>query len=253
MFLLPFASMDGESAPSETSIDKAELSAGALQDAGEENSRAAQKVELDLEDAPFLEDDEDEPLPMVDTAPMQGEFKVPVVEEKSEPSEKPSRKLYYIIAAAVGVILLLGIPTYMWVIPDTEVEMQEEAKVQQLEPAAEEEPVPEPVAPPEPPKEEFVIHLKPFWVEKADPDGVVRFLHMSFAFTTLAPNLEKEVQHKTPLLRDAVYYYLHNKEYEFLADTANIETVKKDLVSVLNQYIGNDQLDAVYIETYLMK
>lgn len=241
--LLPFATMDA--GPDDgASLDQTGISTA---DSGVQEGRAQQKVELDLDDAPFLEDD-DEPLPMADTVPLQAGPEEPVEEEPAE--AKPNRKKLIIIAAAVAAVLLIGIPTYMWVIPDVDVQEQESATTQELAPQDQPEPAPEPE---EPPKPEIVIRLKPFWVEKPDPQGVVHFLNLSFAFSTIAPDLEKEINVKAPLLRDAVYYYLHNKPYEFLADTANINAVKADLVSVINQYIGNDQLQTVYIETYLMK
>ena len=57
----------------------------------------------------------------------------------------------------------------------------------------------------------------------------------------------------TIVVRDAVYYYLKNKSMEFLTDKKNTETLKKDVLSVINQFIGAQPLDNLLIEEYLVK
>ncbi|MEA4857323.1 flagellar basal body-associated FliL family protein, partial [Solidesulfovibrio sp.] len=123
---------------------------------------------------------------------------------------------------------------------------------------AEEAPTP-PVAPtpppPEPPapKREIVIPLDPFLIELADAGGRTRFLTIRFTAVTQEPTVELELKRNLIVVRDAVYYYLKNKNLAFLADKQNAEALKKDVLSVINQFIGVQPLDNLLIEDFLVK
>jgi flagellar FliL protein len=216
-------------ASADTSADDAEL----------------QKVELDLDDAPFLLDDEEE-LELEDEPPPV--VALEEVAETPEPGPSLLRNKWVLAGAGALLLLLLAGGSYVFFMPSYEPELTEGMTHETIE----EEPVAE-LPPPEPPKVEHTITMDPFWVETTDTKGKVRFLHFKFAFVSLKPDLEEEVRQKSPVLRDAVYYYLNNKDYGFLADTKNIETLKGDIVSVLNQYLGNDQLKDIYVEKYLVR
>jgi flagellar FliL protein len=84
-------------------------------------------------------------------------------------------------------------------------------------------------------------------------DRKVRFLHCRFALVTADPAAGREIDLKRLVLRDALYYYLKNKNYDFLAETKNMEALKKDLLSVVNKFLGADQIDTILIEEYLVK
>lgn len=61
------------------------------------------------------------------------------------------------------------------------------------------------------------------------------------------------MRQKTTILRDAIYYYLRNKDLTYLSDKNNVEALKQDLLSVMNQYLSQDRLDDVLIDQYLVK
>ncbi len=67
------------------------------------------------------------------------------------------------------------------------------------------------------------------------------------------PVVGPTIERGTIVVRDAVYYYLKNKSMEFLTDKKNTETLKKDVLSVINQFIGAQPLDNLLIEEYLVK
>jgi len=240
---------------------KATLDPSSIQ--GQEPTRANQKVELDLDDAPFLEDEEEEEEPVAPrevfaeaqaeelaiTAPKPPNALIRFITRLREEAKR--RKKLLALLLPLLLLALLAVPTMKLMFPKLEFEVQDKTEIT---PVQEEQAV-APSAPVqvEPTIEEFVIGLEPFWVEKLDAKGAVHFLHLKFAFTTLSPALEQEVSIKTLLLRDAIYYYLRNKDFEFLADIKNMEALKADLVAVVNQYIGNDQLDTLYIEKYLIQ
>ena len=95
--------------------------------------------------------------------------------------------------------------------------------------------------------------MAPFLVEMTDAKGHTRFLTISFTAVTLDPAVEVEFRRNITVVRDAVYYYLKNKNMDFLTDKKNIDTLKKDVLSVINQFIGTQPLDNLLIEEYLVK
>lgn len=205
------------------------------------------KVELDLEDAPFLEDEEEEE----EEAAATGE------EEYSDLEEKPKkfdikvliRDRRFQIGAGVGLLILIAALAFIvWPsvepIPDIPVELPDQVATEQPQP---------PPPPPEEKPEEFIVSFEPFWVEHQEDNGTVRFLYCKFAAPAPSEKLAWEIRHKKVVLRDAIFYYLRNKDLTFLADKNNAEQLKKDLLSVINQYLGNAQLETILIEEYLVK
>lgn len=204
--------------------------------------KALQKVDLDLDDAPFLEDEAEEAPP-----PPEAEAASPF-DEPAEPA-KPSRKKLFILIGAVVAVLGLGAAAYFLVFkkppPPPPPVVQEEAPPPPLEPT----PPPEPPAP----KREIVMPMEPFLVELADPTGRTRFLSIRFTAVTQEPAVELEFRRNRIVVRDAVYYYLKNKSLAFLTDKNNADALKKDVLSVINQFVGAQPLDNLLIEDYLVK
>lgn len=206
--------------------------------------KALQKVDLDLDDAPFLEDEAEE------APPPEAEAASPF-DEPAEPA-KPSRKKLFILIGAAVAVLGLGAAAYFLVFkkppppPPPPPVVQEEAPPPPLEPTP---PPPEPPAP----KREIVLPMEPFLVELADPTGRSRFLSIRFTAVTQEPSVELEFRRNRIVVRDAVYYYLKNKSLAFLTDKNNADTLKKDVLSVINQFVGAQPLDNLLIEDYLVK
>jgi flagellar FliL protein len=223
-------------------------------DQGEITTRATQKVDLDLDDAPFLEEEEEEEEE-IEEEPSE-------IEEKPKKERKPLvlpawlKNKFVILGAAAAVLLLLLGFAINWLFfgekePVAEAPEPEPMPLEQPEPnktAAKPEKKPEPEAP-----GEILIRLDPFWVEQRDGQGDIRFLFARFALTTTDEQLAGEFQRKLVLLRDAIFYYLKNKDLAFLSDKKNSKELKKDLLTVINQYMGSDQFDTLLIEQYLIK
>jgi flagellar FliL protein len=218
--------------------DKATLDTEKL---AEDVPRGLQKVELDLDDALFLDVEEEEPKPK---AP-EPEAPPPAPQPESAPTKPPLWKRPAVLAAA-GVLLFLlgGLVVYL------------------LLPTKEATPPP----PPPPPKEEkkpqkppqekpitlHTITFEPFMVEY-DHNGTTRFLTCKFSISGIPDILEWEVRRKKIILRDAVYYYLRNKGLSFLSDTKNAEKLKEDILAVMNQYLGNGQIETLLIDEYVIR
>jgi len=203
-----------------------------------------QKVELDLEDAPFLEEEEEEEEEQPQEQPA-----APVSLEPAAGGPKPwFRRKEIIIPAGAGALALLVL--LLWLVLRS----------------APEPPAPEPEAPvaepgaelPPPPAEEVevkehMVTLAPFWVEQRDDQGTVRFLVCQFTAVTQNEKLSFEISQKTTILRDAVFYYLKNKDLTYLSDKTNVEALKMDLLSVMNQYLSVDRLETILVDQYLVK
>jgi flagellar FliL protein len=202
--------------------------------------KALQKVDLDLDDAPFLEDEPEEPPPTTeeDATPF------PTTDETPKPASK--KKLYLIIGFAL--LLIVGGAAFFLL------RKPAPAPVVEAPPA---EPLPPPPVepPPEPPKpqREIVMTLEPFLIELTDKQGRTHFLTIRFTAATSEPAVELEFKRNIIVVRDAVYYYLKNKSMDFLTDKNNADTLKKDVLSVINQFIGAQPLDNLLIEDFLVK
>ncbi len=210
--------------------------------------KALQKVDLDLDDAPFLEDEVEEETP----SPAE-EAASPFAEPAQE-TAKPSRKKLFIIVGAAAFLVIAGLAAYFLFLKKPAPPPEPVAPPPPVEEAA-----PTPVAPtpppPEPPapKREIVIPMDPFLVELTDPKGRTRFLTIRFTAVTQEPPVELELKRNLIVVRDAVYYYLKNKNMEFLTDKNNAEAIKKDVLSVINQFVGAQPLDNLLIEDFLVK
>lgn len=209
--------------------------------------KALQKVDLDLDDAPFLEDEAEEETP----PPAEDAAASPF--DEPEAQAKPSRKKLFIIIGAVAFVLVAGVAAYFLFLKKT----APPPPPQETSAPAEEAPPPPvaPTPPPEPPapKREIVMPMEPFLVELTDAGGRTRFLTIRFTAVTQEPSVELEFKRNRIVVRDAVYYYLKNKNLAFLTDKNNAEALKKDVLSVINQFVGAQPLDNLLIEDYLVK
>lgn len=209
-------------------------------------NKAAQKVELDLDDAPFLEDeDEDEDIPEEEPEALDALEEAPV-------EKKSKTKLYIFIGIGVIILLLSAILVKLFFF-DSPPPPKENTGVEET---VEEIPMEIPKeAPPPPPEEPGVtlLRMDSFWIEQKDKDNNTRFLVARFALTTTDERVVAEYGRKTLILRDAIYFYLKNKDLHFLADEKNVEKLKKDLLMVINQYIVAGEFEKILFEEYLVR
>ena len=210
------------------------------------------KVQLDIDDAPFLyeaepqEPQEPQATPDTDsTAPEDAP-----IDETAAPSKK--KKKLIIIAAAAGLVLLLvGGGALWWFVLRTPPPLP-----QPVEPTIVVVPGTQEKAPPS----EFYITLAPFWLELTNEDQPERtakddiyFLVCKFTALTFSEAVLQEAQGKQLVLRDALYFYLKNKSYSFLTKAENSKTIKNDLVSVLNGYLITGKVEDMLFERFVSK
>ncbi|NCC25085.1 MAG: flagellar basal body-associated FliL family protein [Deltaproteobacteria bacterium] len=210
--------------------------------------KSLQKVELDLDDALFLEDEpesqpkpssasEAETQPSVKQTPDDGETK----DETQQPWWK---RRIVLLAVGGGVLLLLVVAVMsMWFLLSMD-SPQPTPEFKSVDSQNQTEVAPEPE----------IVSFDPFWVEYST-NGTYEFLTFSFSVPLVSEHnlLGWEITHKKMVLRDAVYYYLRNKDLVFLRNAENADNLKKDLLAVMNQYLGNGQLEELLIEEYVVR
>lgn len=191
------------------------------------------KVELDLDDAPFLKEQESAPPARTDDAPLQ------VAEETPPPSKK--KKLIIIAAAALLVVLVAAAAVWWFVLRTPPPPPLEPVKPEVIV-------VPSPKTPTA--KPDSVKELAPFVIPRQTAKGS-RFLICKFSTVSQSPRVGMEIDQKLIPLRDALYYYLSSKPEAFLLDPASVPTIKKDLSGVLNDYITQGRIEDILFESYL--
>ena len=218
-----------------------------VQVAGEGGDSAAPaKVSLDLDDAPFMQEEpaEEEKPAAKDEAAKDGDAAAP--EGGEEKPKKSKKKLFIIAGAAVALLVILAAVYFLF-----------------LRGGGDEPPPP---PPPEPPKPEIVVvpskpkvevkpdivkELEPFIVPHAEPTGGARFLYCKFAFVSKDPMLGQEVDSKLVSLRDSIFFYLKSKSTDYLMDARNAATIKKELRGVVSDYLTRSKLEDVLLDSYL--
>jgi flagellar protein FliL len=206
-----------------------------------ETTRATQKVDLDLDDAPFLEEEEE-----VTEEPKAPKEPASLGEDTPAPPARDKKKL--IILGAVALLLLLaagfGVKFYFFkgkaALPPEPAPHAETAEQNGTEST-----VPE-VA-------ESMYRLEPFWVEQKTSNDEVRFLIVRILLGAKDPGAVKDLESKILPARNAVFYYLKNKDVQFLADEENAEKLKKELLLVINQYVSDTKFETLLFEEYVVK
>ncbi|WP_291448379.1 flagellar basal body-associated protein FliL [Desulfovibrio sp.] len=194
------------------------------------------KVELDLDDAPFLQ-------PTEDDLPAEQEDNLPAAPEDQAAAQSRQRKKKLLLAAGAGVGLLLILGAAVWWFflrtpPPAPEALKPEVIVVPSKPAVKVKP-------------DYVKEFAPFLVPRNDGKGGARFLVCKFSAVSKDAALSKEMDQKMISLRDAMYYYLRSKSSEYLMDPRNGPAIKKDLTSVLNDYLTQGKIEDILFESYL--
>lgn len=203
--------------------------------------QASQKVQLDIDDAPFLLAIDDTPPPPV----ARSAESTDVATTEGGEDQKRARKKKMLLAAAGGVVvvLLLAAVAVWWFVgsPPPDLPVQPEPTVIVV-------PSPKSVTGPQ----EYKIDFAPFMVEQRNGNGV-HFLQARFAGTSKSEVVIKEAENKRLVLRDSIYYYLRNKTHQYLVDPANALVIKQDLLDIVNGSLTQGKMDDILLVNYIIK
>ncbi len=202
-----------------------------------------QKVELDLDDAPFLEEEEDE-----EKEPEKEEKVDEEIEEEKETEEEkeepPKKKKKIILIAIIALVGLLCVALIFFFIRGGKKE-EEKKKLPPKSVAVKEKP------PPPKPKT-FQLALRPFWIDYKIKNGH-RYLHLSLLVEYTDGRLNWEFRRKGIVIRDAIYYYLKNKDFSFFLDKRNLSVLKKEIMTIIDQYLVYGKIKRIYLQNYLIE
>jgi len=225
---------------------------GGVPSGGEPAARAA-KVELDIDDAPFLEDPEEEKPQEKDAeAEKPAPASAPPPPKKTEAA--PLTGLQALLAdkkklaiAGGGLIFaLIVLPLLLMVVlrpaPPPPVAHEPERIVISGVPERED-------APPGP---RFLYRLGGFFIEHRGSEGELRFLRASFALPTDNPALFAELTAKDVVIRDAIFYYLRNKPKTFFSEQTTRDLLRIELLTVINEYLSSEKVQELFFEEYLV-
>lgn len=226
--------------------------AGAPQADNAVPQKAAQKVELDLDDAPFLQEEETEqpkaPAPAAaETIP---ELPAPPAPAKSVSLKERlmvHKKKLILAGGALMVLLLSGVGAYFFLSRSSTPPPPKEPPPKTI--VVPDKPAPLPVA--AAPK--YQLAWEPFWVEQKDTEGAIRFLVATFTVPTDSSQLYSEMQAKKVVLRDALFYYLRNRPFTMFSDPEKVSALKRDLMTVINEHVASGKVEDIFIENYLVK
>ncbi len=200
---------------------------------------AKEKVELDLEDAPFLKEESEEKKVVKDDKAEQEKQKE---QEELERLEKAKKKKKLIILGIAGFLLIavLGAGAYFF-----------------LASSGEEVIPPSIIIVPGVPEEELSgnleVKLDPFWIELVNDKGKKEFLVGSFILHLSNLQGKDEVIINMKVVRDAIYYYFVNSDYEFLSEHQNIEQIKQGMIDLINQYVIHGEVSNIYFDSFLFR
>lgn len=195
---------------------------------------AQQKVELDLEDAPFLNEE-----------PEEKEQDTQQEQESSEPAESqkegeaPKKKKKLLMFGGIAALLLLLIGGAVFYFFSSEEEILPNVIVVEN---------PEVQAPPK----TFELKLDPFVIQCIDNEGKIHFVKGSFILSTIHNEVFFEVSNNQKVIRDAIYYYLEIQDPEVLLNPVNHQLIKNGLLETVNKYVMSGSIDNLYIDSLLI-
>lgn len=204
------------------------------------SERARAKVELDVDDAPFLEiEPEPEPEPEKKEPEPEPEKKAPAPEKPSLMARlKANKKKLILAAGALVLLVVVAVVLNIFVFGKKDVEPETVTVV-----------VPE-QEPEEPAGPAFTVSWEPFWVELHGAEGELRFLVCQFSIPFENSALRAEIANKELSLRDAVFYYLKNRPLILLTSEETSKAFKEDVVSIINEQLQAEKITEIYLEEY---
>lgn len=220
----------------ETGLKQEDDSLDLLISSTSEPPAPVKKVELDLDDAPFLQADEKAPVVA------SHEDAVPEPAEDEAAAKARKRKKLLIIGGAALVLIIAAVAVWWFFFRTPPPAGPEPLKPEVVV-------VPRAAAPAV--NQEIVREFAPFVVPVREADGKQSFLVCKFSAITKDQSLNREIDQQRIALRDAIYYYLRSKDNPFLLDARNAPKIKQDLLSVFNDYLTQGKLEDILFESYL--
>ena len=222
-----------------------------------EDAADSLKVELDIEDAPFLEEEEPEDAPQPEKSnPALQKNKAAQGEAEKKGLRGVLRKLLgnkkrLGLVAGAAIFLLLA-PIGFLLLTNNRTALPPPEPAQSSAPPAAPEKAPEASPPPPLPDRRYVFESAPYLVPLRGSEGEPRFLHLRYTVETENPSVFSELQARSIPIRDAVYHYLSKKPPTLLSNEEQVKLLRSDLINVINQLLGTDKITELNFQEYLI-
>ena len=223
--------------------------------------RTANKVALDLDGAPFLDEEKPaEPKKEAKPAAPAGKSAVQMPATPADAADKQKRRKNLIIiagAGGLGLLIVVGVVLFFLLkgpsgtpdaVPTLATPVAANATAHNATAGAQGGNATMPAEP-----QIGLLAWDPFIIEKKDRDGKIVFLYAKFTASTEDIKLLSEMNSKKIVLRDAIFFYLSNKDLQYLSDSSKVDSLKRDLLSVINERLTKGELKDILIENYLVK
>lgn len=239
-------SANSDSLPAQVSEENAPTQEVANQNSGEPQTEedflalASNKVELDLEDAPFLADEsevsEEENSSKNDSNVSSNEDE----DLENEGSFFSRKKKLILIGAGVALLLLIGLGVL--IVPSL---LEDDGVLQNV--------IVVPSADVKRGPMVQQVKLEPFFVQCTDASGNIHFLQATFVLSSSNTDVFHEISNNQKVIRDTIYYFLNIQSPSMLLDTTNQKQIKEELFNAVNDVIVSGSLDDLFIDSYLIK
>ena len=217
----------------------------------EDIPKGLHKVELDLDDALFLEFEEKEPAPPKEDPKFSPPPKAPEAPQSQEPAPvKPLWRKPLPWAALLGLLAIVG--TALWLPKPWN------ASPPHQDPAALAPPTTPPqtaqLETPATPESTSTVQYRrtfsfaPFVLEHTR-DNQTYFLTHQIYIPGIPMALAHEIEDKTTALRSEIYIHLQKVERNQLSGSHGNDELEKDLLAVVNKSLKNGQATKILVET----
>ena len=218
------------------------------------SSAAPNNVELDLDDAPFLSAPEPDPAEPPPPLEFPDAVALPEPDAKADAKGKgrfagllANKKRLILIGSALVLLIVGAVVVNMFLFSAPE--KPKEAPV--APPPVRTQVVPSaPTLTPAPPIAQFMVTWPAFNVPLKGPEGDVAIFTITLTIPVDEPLLKSEIESRTTVLRDAVYYYLSKRTLESLMDSSRAEELREQLVQVINEHLTSGKIKKIFIEDF---
>lgn len=223
--------------------------------------KGLQKVELDLDDALFLEFEEEEAIPE-ESEPISEEGAASFEDEKPDAHERrhglpPWKQVSFLGVILLGVIIGTGLFFWFFTLPESSPKATEKsvATSQQLSSKRNQTSMMgggghgggSAVS-----SARKTYSFQPFVIEYPNADRI-HFLTLQFSIPGVPGSLSLELDSKSARIRDGVFHYLKKYEYLDLTDQNNEKKFKAELLAVINNNLATGKVTDIVIEGYVVK
>ncbi len=98
----------------------------------------------------------------------------------------------------------------------------------------------------------FFVTLDPLVVNLLDPSGK-RYIQIQIALQVKSPKDKEEIENNLPIIRDTMIDVLSSKTPDDVLEPDSKEKIKKELLEKLNEALGADIIENIYIIQYLVE